>query len=277
VLFIVKFYVNIEMCHNCFFFVGFARMSKWDLSSEGGDSPSNSEHNEMMMQDGQGPLVDFLDMHDTSYLKFDDATKGELKSKNSDVNNESRPTQSGAKSDVEWNITTPNISPPHDGRINAKELDMLMSKVEFEQLAKQIFQDEKYWTSKSWLQSKFTGSKITHPEASQHWQQRYKIHLPNKEGEKLSSIYQPFIRLLIGEFVLKWNVDYRWKCANGEDVDLKIHPSVALISANRNKTGVKDVQVANVNRGKRKTEDVQKKETHQNEVPSPIRQFFVKK
>jgi len=204
------------------------------------------------------------------------ATQGEqeAKPKIDDTHKSIRASPIMSTKDVEWNITTPNIKAPHDEwAINAKELELLMTKSQFFELAKQIFQDPALWETKSWQQEKFTASKITHPLAASAWQARYKVHLPGKEKTKVSIVYNPFIRLLIAEFVLQWKVDYSWKNEASNDLPLKIHPLVLAISNSR-----KDIQVtATINKGKRKMEDVRKSDARRDDHSPIIRPFLVKK
>jgi hypothetical protein len=183
-----------------------------------------------------------------------------------DVDNVGQPSslklEVGSKSD-EWNITTPNIQPPHvEWPLNTKELEVLMPKEIFLEFAKRVFADSSMWTTKSWEQEKFTISRATHPEVCRHWAQRHKLHMPSKTqfGQKVSSIYPPFLRLLIAEFLLKWKVDYTWENEFGKRVTLQVHPSVNALTPNKKETREtkpQPPQIPSVFKGKKRVNDLE--------------------
>ena len=208
--------------------------------------------NEMeQCQDSQAPNLDNVvleDVHDNVNV----------------VSKNDRPTVNLSKPRLNaWDITTPNIQPPHvEWPINAKELEVLMPKAAFWELIKQVFKDETMWATKSFQQEKFTISKTTHPEIAKYWHARHNIFAPKKKdsGQKISSVYPPFVRLLIAEFVLKWKVDYSWENESGEKINLGVHPSVAAIgAANKEARDAKlqGSQNPSASKGKRKMSEVQ--------------------
>ena len=126
--------------------------------------------NEMeQCQDSQAPNLDNVvleDVHDNVNV----------------VSKNDRPTVNLSKPRLNaWDITTPNIQPPHvEWPINAKELEVLMPKAAFWELIKQVFKDETMWATKSFQQEKFTISKTTHLEIAKYWHARHNIFAPKK-------------------------------------------------------------------------------------------------
>jgi hypothetical protein len=210
------------------------------------------------LQDSEGPNWD---------AAFDVKSNANAKPTIRDMGSIGQPTANRREFEVQsrnenWSITTPNIEPPHtEWPINTKELDVLMPKAVFWEFAKGIFQDESIWDTRSFQQEKFTISRTTHPDIAQHWLDRMRLFAPQKvaSGGKIGSVYPPFLRLLIAEFVLKWEVDYTWENENGKKLVLQVHPSVAAIGAKlkdtKDKAGGSQVPV--VNKAKRKINDSQ--------------------
>ncbi|CAM6111940.1 unnamed protein product [Calypogeia fissa] len=110
-------------------------MGRWDLESDDDEKDTNVV-TDPMIQDGQGSCMDdddhMFDIHAVSRSE-----------------DESKPSADESLN-VEWDISTPNVRPPHtEWPINAKELEILMPKVEFFKFAKLIFDDPNLWATKS--------------------------------------------------------------------------------------------------------------------------------
>src|SRR5450759_5876382 len=233
------------------------------------------------MQDAQGPIEDHMeeDITSSAHPSKLHATEFQHQVKSDLRDNKGRgDVESG---DDEWDISTPNIKTPHtEWPINSKELELLMPKKPQGWLfAKQVFADPTMWNTKSWQQEKFTISRTTHPEIKQHWQQRHMRFAPGKhdKGEKISSVYWTFLRLLIAEFLLKWKVDYSWENNDGTKKSLRIHPTVTAISRNMKESMGRDSQPSTVNRGKRKVDEMEIVDVDKKEGMGAISEFFGKK
>lgn len=211
-------------------------MSRWQLDGGGSDEE---------MQEAQTPYHDNHDNIQDTIAALDNITIPLLR------------TDIEANIDGEWNLSTPNIQPPHnDYPINAKELSLLMPKTQYDKYLKMLFESEEVRESNGFKSGKFTASSMSHPKALQNWKKRYVEHLPAKEGVKLSSVYSPFMRCIIAEFILGWKVDYKWKTKDDKFIDLPVHPRVLEISDAMKGKG-KMTQGPTQTKGKRKIEDVE--------------------
>ncbi|CAM6090301.1 unnamed protein product [Calypogeia fissa] len=258
-------------------------MGRWDLESDEDEKDSNVvTHVVAQIQDGQGSHMDDDD-HDLHMFEKHAISRSGSESKlgvgdlSLGVNHPELSKSEDEILNVEWDISTPNVRPPHeDWPINAKELEILMPKVEFFKFAKLIFDDPLLWATKSWEQEKFTISKVTHQGVASHWQQRFREYAPNKGNARQTSVYPPFLRCLIAEFVLNWKVDYKWEDSHGK-VTHVVHESVQAIAKNRNRGNGKDFSIGTSKKGsKRSIHGTVKVHTQGKERTGVIPGFFVK-
>jgi hypothetical protein len=136
-----------------------------------------------------------------------------------------------------WEMTS-TAKPPHtDYPINSKEMELLMNNDDFHELAKLIFDDPEYWALPTWEQNKFSMGRATHEGVRKHWKARIALFQPERIASRnRNSVSPPFVRLLIGEFVLKWQIDYNEIGKEGP-----IHPNVWTIwNARKGKRGLSE-------------------------------------
>ena len=150
-----------------------------------------------------------------------------------------------------WDLT-PTAKPPHtDYPINSREMDLLMSNEEMREMAKAIFNDPEYWEMPTWEQNKFSIGRATHGECKKHWKDRIGLFQPEWATSRNKNNISPrFLRLLIGEFVLKWQVDYS---ENGKEGP--VHANVWAIAEARKskKCSQEGVKVPAAKKVKRET------------------------
>lgn len=250
-------------------------MGKWDLGSDD-DEPNPKVIDNPNFQEGQGSWMDD-ENENMCVLEKPSIHRDHDPGKCIEDLGHSKAKLDDDITDVEWDISTPNIKPPHnEWPVNTEELGILMPKADFVKFAKQVFNDPSLWLTKSWMQDKYTISKVTHAGIAAHWQQRFREFAPNKVNVKMNSVYPPFLRCLIAEFILKWKVDYRWENEGGK-LTHAVHKSVLAIATNRNKAGGKDILASSSKKGsKRKMDDVQKLPTQQVAKATGIPAFFMK-